>query len=865
MSHRKRKSSPHSNNYNPRKLQRVDTQEWRGVEDVSNGDTENLKHLITRLHGKIAPDNKEIWVSPAEARPLPKKQQYYDLPTIKATELESVLANRPRPPFVNKEDWLREIGPGLINALLKYEAADHLEPGELNAMLCIILGGHPHIQSETSLAKVFGYHPNGASGSNMERSIFHDKVKFFFFAANRPAGNAKIPDTWYLMIIDVIERTIYFVDPVSSSHGLSEQQRDIFLHMRHLWKQCMNPKDSDDLVNTLKAVILPLVQSTPEVNSGFACVISASLLARPQKELWNFTKGGSISFEVSPVFNDIIMKPFEECLQLKVHPQWQRPSTSHPLVRLPKISFDESLVALALSVKRGNWNSLTKLAQSVFGRLPIVSDNFPIPSQVTPPNIKPADTAYYIPLTSRAGALLSGKNPPDRSDRKLWNSVIGPRIANVLICMSKRSGRPSDLEISAYLHMVLVDFFVDGHRSPKVMIENSFGDFLMRSVPRDVEWCNLAMENKPRFLIFSRAQGMVGPHRYVIVVDTNAKQAYCFDSMAAQDTRAEHIEAFAFLREVWAARMPWTPAPEQMVELPSFSQMDCLDSGFLCMYHVLLLFRAPMCLRKLKHGDAVATQKDLDRIIQPAEDYIGIKIEGSTEETTVVDRLVSSSNDRNDSMPEKKALGTQVYKPEHNLKAEKHQPQKRTQKESSASRDPIQENQSSWFSSFTTRKLDNSEPGFSQPENSEPAPTSMKPRSTKRSHHKAAPAQYNIEAYQYGSTYEDILELKVNRAPVGSVQRLNQYRTGAITTPFIRPGETLEEYSQRPVPNHPDNWQGWDWYNANVAAVDAANREEPPDRKAARVKLQQKRGRGGDLMELDMVTMKPKQQSKGKN
>ncbi|KAI0183553.1 hypothetical protein EV127DRAFT_446634 [Xylaria flabelliformis] len=667
-------------------------------------------------------------------------------------------------------------------------------------MLCMILRSHPHIQSETSLAKVFGHPPNDASDSSIERSIFHDKVKFFFFGANRPAGNANTLDTWYLMVIDVVERTIYFVDPVSSSHGLSEQQRDIFSHMRHIWKQCMNPKDSDNFAVTLKAINLPLVQSTPEVNSGFACVISASLLARPPIELFNTRRNGSTSFEVSRVFNDMIMIPFEECLQLKVHPQWRRPSVSHPLVQLPRVPFDGSLVALALSVKRGNWNSLTKLVQSVFGRLPIASDNVLIPSQSIPCNITSA----------------------------------------------KDKRGPSGLEISAYLHMVLVDFVVDGQRTPKVMIESSFGDFLMRNAPRDVEWCNPAMENKPQFLIFSRVQGMVGPHRYVIIVDVNARQAYCFDSIAAQDTRAEHIEAFALLQEVWAVWLPWTLAPERMVELPSFTQESYLNSGFLCMYHILLLFRAPMRLRKLKHGNVVATWKELD--------YIEL-YKKSIKKTTLVSRFAPNSNDN---IREENAFRAQVSK-------EEHQPQKHIQKMSSARHEPIQENRSSWFSSFTARKLDTSGRGSSQLEDSKPAPTAMKPRSTKRNHHKADPTQYKIKAYQRGSTYKDMLGTQVDRAPVGSVERLNQYRTGVITTPFIRPGETLEEYSKRPIPNHPSDWQGWDWYEANMAAVDAANREEPPDRKAARVRLQQKRGRGGELMELNMRTLKPELQSKGKD
>ncbi|KAI0456986.1 hypothetical protein F5B21DRAFT_521977 [Xylaria acuta] len=868
MSQHKRKTSPHRNERNPRKLQRSDSREWPGVEHISNGDVETVKHLVTRLHGKIVPDNEQIWVSSAKARVLPKRQQYYDLPTVKATGPLLILSNRPRPPFVDKERWLREIGPGLINALLKYKAADRLNSGELNAMLCMILSGQgPFIRFETSLAKVFGHHPSQIFDSSIIRSIGHHKVKFFFFGGNRPTGDVNALVTWHLMIIDVGERTLYFVDPASSSRGLSEQQRDTFLHMRRLWEQCIYPTNPGILAPR-KAINLPLAQLNAEVSSGLACIINAYFLVRRPRELWNFVKSGNTSFEVSESCTNILMQSFEACLQLSVHPQWQQPSSTpnkdYRQVRLPHVSFDGPLVALALSVKKGNWDNLTKLAQSVFDRLPNASDNFPIPSQSTPPNIIPADTDYYMSWTPRAGALLSGKIAPDRSDRKLWNNVIGPRIANVLLCMAKRR-RLSGFEISAYLHMILVDFFIGGHRNPKVMIENSFGDFLMRGVPRDVEWCNSVMENKPRFLIFRRGQGIVGHHWYVIVVDINARQAYCFDSMVAQDTRAEHIEAFALLRKEWAVRIPRTPAPEQMTELPSFGQKDYLNSGFLCMYHILLLFRAPMRLRKLKHGDAIATRKDLNRVIQPAENYIGVKVKGFTEEVASISGLASNAKSPNGDTPEQKRFRIEAHIPQGNSKTEERQPRKRTHKESITPRKPSWESRNSLLGSFTAGNLNDSRPGSSQPGSSRPAPPLMMPRSPKRNHHKAAPAQYKIKTYQPGSTYEDILDMKCDGAPVGSAERLAQYMTGAVQTPYRRPGETLEEHSKRPTPNYPNDRQGWDWYDANMAAVDAANREESPDRKAARAKLQQKRGRDDDLMELDMNTMKPKQQGKGKN
>ncbi|RYC61254.1 hypothetical protein CHU98_g4954 [Xylaria longipes] len=863
MSQHKRNTSPHSNDGNSRKLQRSDSQEWVGIEDISNGNIETAKHLVSRLHGKIAPKNKEIWVSSAQAKVLPKGQQHYDLPTLKATGPILMLSNRPQPPFVGKEYWLREIGPGLINALLKYKAADRLESGELNAMLCMILSDQgPHIKFETSLGKVFGYQPNNTFDSSIIRSIGHHKAKFFFFGGNRPAGNFNAFVTWYLMVIDVRERTLYFVDPASSSRGLSEQQRDTFLHMRRLWKQCIYPTDPDILAPR-KAINLPLAQLNAEVCSGFACIINAYLLARQPRELWNFMKSGSTSFEVSPCYTKTLMKSFEDCLQFSVHPKWQQPSNmpdeNRHLIPFPHVPFDGPLIALALSVKRGNWDNLTKLVQSVFGKLPTASDNLPIPSQTAPSSIIPANTPRYEVWTPRAGALLSGKTPPDQSEPKLWRNVVGPGVANVLLCMARRS-RLSGLDISAYLHMVLADF-----QTPKVMTEKSFGDFLMKSVPRDVEWENSVMKNKPRFLIFRRGQGIIGHHWYVIVVDTDARQAYCFDSMAAQDNRAEHIEAFALLQKEWAARISQIPAPKQMIELPSFSQKDYLNSGPLCMYHIALLFRTPMHLRKLKRGDVIATRKDLDRVIQPAENYIGVKVKGSTENIAPTSGLVPNADDCDNNIPEEIHFRIEVKISQGNSKADGRQTRKHTHKEGSTPRKHFQENRSFLPNLFPAGKPDDSRPGFGQAVGSQPAPTPIMHRSSKRSHHKTAPAQYNIKAYQPGSTYEDILDMSFDRAPVGSAEHLAQYMTGPVTTPFIWPGETLEEYSKRPVPNHPNNWQGWDWYEANMAAVDAANREDPPDRKAARAKLQQKRGRDGDLVELDMDTMKPKKQFKRGN
>ncbi|KAI3342158.1 hypothetical protein F4824DRAFT_511911 [Ustulina deusta] len=287
--------------------------------------------------------------------------------------------------------------------------------------------------------------------------------------------------------------------------------------------------------------------------------------------------------------------------------------------------FPESVLDQALSVQEGKFANLRGLVRSMYGRLPRASDNLPIPSQHAPPRRISTDTAIYKAMTLRASALMSGKLPPDGTEPCLWNNTIGPRIANVLLRVAKRS-RPSALEISAYLHMVLVDFFIGGHRSPKVTIEKSFGDFLMEGTPQDTEWDNSVIKGKPQFLILRRGEELVGSHWYVIIVDINAKKAYCLDSKVDQHTKTSHIEAFSCLQKAWAVRLPQIPVPDRMIELHSFTQSDYHGSGFLCLYHIMLLFRRPHGLTKLKHGNITMPQEYLDDITQPAEKYIGIKV-----------------------------------------------------------------------------------------------------------------------------------------------------------------------------------------------------------------------------------------------
>ncbi|GAW17080.1 hypothetical protein ANO14919_065300 [Xylariales sp. No.14919] len=529
----------------------------------------------------------------------------------------------------------------------------------------------------------------------------------------------------------------------------------------------------------------------------------------------------------------------------------QQYSHEHRPVSFPFVEIDDSLLALSLSVRRGNWGNITGLVESIYGRLPPASEHLPIPSQPDSPAKISANYPLYKAGSVRAQALMLYKSPPDRTEPSLWRSTIGPRITNVLLRMARRS-RLSGLEISAYLHMVLGDFFIGGQRDPKVAIEKSFGDFLTESVPQDTEWNKSIMESKPQFLILGRGQNGLGYHWYVIIVDISAKKAYCFDSRTEHDTRFHHIEAFAIVQKEWAIRLPQIPVPDHMIELPSFTHKDHHSSGFLCLYHIMLLFRMPVYLRKLKHGDVVATQKHFDRVIKPAEMYVGVKVEEPIGEMALISAHELGVDDRDYNESEKK---------EASVKLKVHTPQKRAGKlihKEIKTIDLTGEAGSSSPNLSTTSNLVDSKSRVDSGASVQLPP--LKPF-----RHKPSPAPYKVKHYQKGSTYRDILDLRFNREPVGSKELLAQFTTGAVQTPFRRPGESLEEHSQRPLPIYPDEWRGWDWYEANVAAVDAANREEPADRRAARARLQRKRDHGKDFLGLATDMTKPKKRKKSGN
>ncbi|KAI0407615.1 hypothetical protein F4802DRAFT_620525 [Xylaria palmicola] len=731
-------ASPPGSHLHSRKLQRHSSPEWAKADRISAGDIESVKHLVSRLRGGVDSNRKEL--SPVKAKPRPGHEGHSP-PTIRATDLPQVLSECLQLSSIKKEHWSRVIRPGLIRVLLKANTEGRFEAAELHAMLSIILGDQgPRIRHEDSFASVFSCQPNHAFGSSVVRSIGRHDAKIFVFGGNRPARDCAASDiTWYLIIVDVGERVMYFIDPDSSDGRLSERQWSILLHMRELWEQDVYPK-YPDIPSPDRAINLRLVQQNELVSSGWACIISAYLLIRQPEQVFNCIKAEDTRFEVSHAHIAALIKSFEDCLQCNLYPEW---IFSNAVGKDASQDFDESLVNLALSVKIGNGDNLTELVRSLHNRLPTTSNCFSLPSHTGTLAIKPANTAVYRSQAAQASALLPVKKSQDRSDPNIWKENIAPRIKSMLLRMAGHT-RPSTSEISAYFHMVLGDFF-DGQRTPKAMTENTFGDFLKENVLRDKEWDHSVMERKPRFLVLGRGQDMGADyyHWYVIIVDMETKKAYCFDSMAVQDNRAEHIQAFAILQKHWAVRLSRIPVPDYMIELPSFTHKDCYSSGFLCMHHIALLFRNPLGLKKLKHGDVTAKQKNFNRVTKLAKSYLGIEAEGRQEDMMFNSKLIPQLNDSNNDWSLQKKDSTKLEsttpqgKPETNWEHKKYGRKKGTAMESPRG---IGSFLSGLFGAGDTR---DSGPGVDSPKGS---PTAGVPKYTK------------------DSAFEDNVPLKTSRA-----------------------------------------------------------------------------------------------------
>ncbi|KAI1310691.1 hypothetical protein F5Y03DRAFT_345240 [Xylaria venustula] len=114
--------------------------------------------------------------------------------------------------------------------------------------------------------------------------------------------------------------------------------------------------------------------------------------------------------------------------------------------------------------------------------------------------------------------------------------------------------------------------------------------------------------------------------------------------------------------------------------------------------------------------------------------------------------------------------------------------------------------------------------------------------------------------YKAGATYMDISDLRTARLPpVGTARTshfIQQHLNGRWIPPMSFREDTWDMMGNRPLPNIPHGWVSWDHYDSQLRAVDKANAGEAPDRTAARLDLSRRRGRGEDLMEIDMKTGK---------
>ncbi|GAP89491.1 hypothetical protein SAMD00023353_3800030 [Rosellinia necatrix] len=703
MSRHRRELSAHYDDFKSKKSHISCFREHMGIEPIVDGNTEIVKHLLTRLYKTTATTGEELQVSPAEAQCPPKDQSYHAIPPAAVTRPSSTPPGY-WSPFFDKWYWSQEICERLADNVTKDRAAKCFGSIELSAMLSTILDDQtPRIGFEENFAEVFGCQPKTTFGRSVVQKICHSSTDFFIFGGGRPAGSVDGHTIWYLIVVDIHERKLYIIDPVCSDHGVPTRRLDTLLHMRRLWEQDIYPKNPHILSPRI-AIGLPLAQQTERANSGLVCIINAFILTRHPNRTVDLVKRKSNGFDVSRWQ----IKALEGWFKDRLHPSinterlWslQKSNTKQSSALVNFDNFDEPLVTLALSVQKGSWNTITSLLHSMYGGYP-VDGSLRVMSN-TIGIVQPCRRGLWGTLEEK---FILGELPPRRTKAPLWDYTIGPRVANLLLHMTKHS-RPSGLEISAYLHMVLAGFFVGEKMNPEVMIETTFGDFLTKDGPRNEAWDKLIMHCNPQFLVIRRCQQPAGCHWYVIVVETGAKRAYCFDSFARQDNRAEHIAAFAFLREEWAVRLPRIPAPERMIEVPSFIHKDSQRSSFLCIYHVALLFRERSHLWRLEHGNVTASKEDFDYVTQLAENYIR-KFPYKT--------LNADDHGCEGDLECGLREGLKSCAASVKMAAEKHKSKKRAYKDTMV--ESSQEARSSSSSAYLARSPDSSRPGLRCPNN----------------------------------------------------------------------------------------------------------------------------------------------------
>ncbi len=139
------------------------------------------------------------------------------------------------------------------------------------------------------------------------------------------------------------------------------------------------------------------------------------------------------------------------------------------------------------------------------------------------------------------------------------------------------------------------------------------------------------------------------------------------------------------------------------------------------------------------------------------------------------------------------------------------------------------------------------------------------PRGSTRSRSGSAPAAMpKSKGPSQGRKYSDILDLSRQRRPPLGSERAQAIIYERLARRWIPPmsweGDTYSSVGSRPMPNFPTGWESWEKYDSQMRAVDQANAKEPEDREAARRALSVRRGRGVELLEIDMKTGKARQQ-----
>jgi hypothetical protein len=230
-----------------------------------------------------------------------------------------------------------------------------------------------------------------------------------------------------------------------------------------------------------------------------------------------------------------------------------------------------------------------------------------------------------------------------------------------------------------------------------------------------------------------------------------------------------------------------------MIELPSFKHKDIHSSGFLCVYHIAVLFRAPVRLGKLKDGDVDAVQEDFDHVIESAENYIAFKV------TPVPKPIIPYMDDRN--IPEQNEgtgkLGSLT--PQGKEEGRICEPRKRIC------------NQDSLVDPFTTIPADDCDPGVRSSKSSPSPSTLALPQLPESFHHKRPPSQHEVKLHEPGSNYKVIIDLTIDTDPVEFTERgpnssLSSSTPGVLPPPKVfhhkRPHAQHEVKLHELRPNH---------------------------------------------------------------